>query len=261
MLSWDLHVHPGSVAEGRWGDVTRVRDAAARAGVRGLVWKTHAGLSGASPSGRAGSRPVIIPSITLNSSVGVADLERALEDGVRWVWAPSRGPDATLAWDLPLPAEWPAMRALIEQTGERVVLATSHVGAAARREIASLCAANPALLCTVTHSLYLGDDEFEHLADTRAVFEIDLFTLTHDVRDQPVVDLARRVELAASIGARTYLTSDAGQATTGDPYAFVARELERLQQRIPEALPALTQEVPCNVAAHVVDHTASGGVP
>jgi hypothetical protein len=48
-----------------------------------------------------------------------------------------------------------------------------------------------------------------------------------------------------------YLTSDAGQAATGDPYVFVAAQLDRLGEQVPNELPRLAQEHPDRVVRHL----------
>jgi hypothetical protein len=260
VLSWDLHVHPGSSAEGRWGDGRAVQDAARRAGVRGFVWKSHSGSTAAAAAGLPPGPPHVIPSIVLNQQVSPHDLERALLQGVRWIWGPSRLSDGTLGWELPLPARWAAMRRMLTGIGAPLVLATSHLDAHGRHEYASLCASASSMLCTVTHSLYQADDEIRSLALSGAVFEADLFTLTRRVRDLPVAALGPRADLVHSLGSVIYLTSDAGQAGVGDPYVFVDRELRRLTDGLAHVLPRLTITGPERVARHILtdDGTAEG---
>jgi hypothetical protein len=260
VLSWDLHVHPGSSAEGRWGDGRAVRDAARRAGVRGFVWKSHSGATAATAAGFSPGPPHVIPSIVLNQQVAPDDLERALRQGVRWIWGPSRRPDGTLGWELPLPPQWPAMRRILIETGWPLVLATSHLDARGRHEFAALCASASSILCTVTHSLFLADDEVRSLARSGAVFEADLYTLTRPVRDVPAAALGPRADLVHSLGSVIYLTSDAGQSAVGDPYVFVDRELRRLAGELADRLPQLTITGPERVARHILqdDATAKG---
>jgi hypothetical protein len=40
-LAWDLHVHPGPSSVRRWGTGAQIQAAAARAGLRGFLWKSH----------------------------------------------------------------------------------------------------------------------------------------------------------------------------------------------------------------------------
>lgn len=259
MLSWDLHVHPGSPAEGRWGDVRALRDAARRAGVRGFVWKSHSGSTADAAAGLPPGPPHVIPSIVLNHQVSPGDLERALQQGVRWIWGPSRRPDGTLGWELPLPAQWAAMRRMLTELRMPLVLATSHLDANGRQEFASLCAAAASMLCTVTHSLYLHEHEVRSLALAGAVFEADLFTLTRQVRDVPVAALGSRADLVYSLDSVLYLTSDAGQAAVGDPYAFTGRELRRLATGLADVLPRLSVSGPLRVARHILEDDVTTG--
>jgi Family of unknown function (DUF6282) len=252
VLSWDLHVHPGSSAEGRWGDGHAVQDAARRAGVRGFVWKSHSEPTAAAAAGLPPGPPYVIPSIVLNHQISPADLERALRQGVRWIWGPSRRPDGTLGWELPLPTRWAAIRRILAEIGAPLVLATSHLDTHGRGEFASLCATGTSMMCTVTHSLYLAEHEVRSLARSGVVFEADLFTLTRQVRELPVAALGRRADLVHSLGSVIYLTSDAGQAAVGDPYVFVDRELRRLADGLADVLPRLTIAGPERVARHVL---------
>lgn len=228
-LSWDLHVHPGKAEEGRWGDGEQVRRAAQRAGVRGFVWKSHRGKGTLSDCEKLPhSVPYALPSMTLNSEVDVGDIERGLALGVRWVWGPSRRGDQAVEWELPLPAGWAAMREVLAASKKPLVVATSHLGSSGRREFAELAGTSSAITCSVTHSLYLSDPEVRDLGELGAVFEADLYTMFHRVRDHPVADLVRRAELSWHLGSTIYLSSDAGQAATGDPYEFVAKSLAAL---------------------------------
>jgi hypothetical protein len=253
VLSWDLHVHPGSPAEGRWGDGRALQDAARRAGVRGFVWKSHSGSTADAVAGLPPGPPHAISSIVLNHHVSLSDLERALQRGVRWIWGPSRRPDGRLGWELPLPAQWAVMRRILTESGAPLVLATSHLDAHGRQEFASLCAAAASMLCTVTHSLYLGEPEVRSLGLTGAVFEADLYTLTRQVRDVPVAALGSRADLVHSLDSVLYLTSDAGQAAVGDPYAFTDRELRRLPTGLADVLPRLTTRGPLRVVRHILE--------
>jgi hypothetical protein len=251
MLSWDLHIHPGSPAEGRWGDGAAVRAAASRAGVKGLVWKSHEGSTEALADALSAGSSRVIPSIVLNPMVTLADVRDALDRGVRWIWSPSREADGSLGWDLALPRAWDAIAEMLRRLGEPVVLATSHLSAVGRQECASLASDVPSILCTVTHSLYLDDEEVTALARLGAVFEADLYTMTRQVRDVATAPLAPRADLVHSVGSTLYLTSDAGQAAVGDPYVFVRDELHKLRGSLGDRLRPLTVNGPERVARHL----------
>ncbi len=110
----------------------------------------------------------------------------------------------------------------------------------------------------MTHSLYLHDSEVRALAEMGTVFEADLYTMFNDIRSAPVAPLPSRADLCWSargprgLGRLLYLTSDAGQLATGDPYQFVAHCLSSL------ALPhdmkgTLAMSAPREVAAQVFE--------
>jgi hypothetical protein len=256
-LSWDLHVHPGQTAEGRWGDGEQVRAAAQRAGVAGFVWKSHRGIGTHVDCQKLpDSVPYALPSITLNRDVRPVHLGRAVDLGVRWIWGPSRLADGSLGWDLPLPDRWPEMREILIASSKPLVVATSHLGDVGRRELAQLAQASRHITCSVTHSLYLKDSEVRALAELGTVFEADFYTMFNDVRPSPIAQLSARADLCWSLGTLLYLTSDAGQMSTGDPYQFVAQCLSSL------ALPAdmkvvLAAAAPREVAAQVFEEVTS----
>ncbi|MGC0367462.1 hypothetical protein ABH922_005514 [Rhodococcus sp. 27YEA15] len=251
MLSWDLHVHPGSADEGRWGDGDAVREAARRAGVKGLVWKSHGGCTAEPVDALPPGSPHVIASIVLNPGISPKDVSDALARGVRWIWGPSRNADGSLGWELPLPRFWTEIAEMLSDLAQPIVLATSHLSRDGRREFAEFAATVGPVLCTVTHSLYLTDDEVGTLAGSGAVFEVDLFTLTRTVREMPLAPLAARTDLVHSLGSTIYLTSDAGQAATGDPYVFVGEELERLRPALGQRLDQLASSGPERVARHL----------
>jgi hypothetical protein len=260
MLTWDLHVHPGTAADGRWGDGPAVQESARRAGVKGLVWKTHAGSSLSGAAALLGP-PYVLPSISLNPATGLPDLARALDAGVRWIWSPSRQADSALGWELPLPKLWPAKRDVLEKADGPLVIATSHLGPIGRAEVAEMCATRRDRLCTVTHSLYLDDDEIRRLADLGVVFEVDLFTLIHTVREWPRAELGPRVALVHELGSTIYLTSDAGQSATGDPYEFVAGALAELAAELGAGVEELAERAPERVISHLVPIAVAGPEP
>jgi Family of unknown function (DUF6282) len=252
-LSWDLHIHPGPPEEGRWGDGEQVRRAAQRAGVAGFVWKSHRGTGTHHDcQSLPHSPPYALPSITLNVGVTAADLERALEMGVRWIWGPSRLADGSLGWELPLPEAWPKMRQILVSCDKPLVVSTSHLGAGGRQEVAELAGSSSTITCSVTHSLDLLDAEVRALAALSAVFEADLYTMFNPVRQSPRAALPGRAQLCWSLGTALYLTSDAGQMSTGDPYQFVADCLSSLALG-PDMREQLAVAAPREVAARVFE--------
>ena len=225
-LSFDLHVHPGPSSVPRWGTGAEVQAAAARAGVRGFVWKSHDGHT-ARACRELAATPRAIGSASLNAWAGTADVAAAIEDGARWVWGPTYK-DGKVGWELPLPSAWDAIAALLRTSRVPLVLGTGHLAAAGRRAFAELAASAPHLLCSITHSLYLPEDEVVALRDRGCVFEVDLFTGTHKLPDRPAIELATGIPRLRELGATVYLTSDAGQRDTGDPYVFSAATLAGL---------------------------------
>jgi Family of unknown function (DUF6282) len=226
-LSWDLHVHPGPVDEGRWGDGEAVWSAAKEAGVAGFVWKSHAALV-ADACRALPPDPRAIASVALNAHVDAAAVTAELEAGARWVWGPTRAGDEH--WDLALPAWWPDTAARLE-VGVRVVLATGHLGAEGRSRMAGH-AAEAGAVCSVTHAAYLEDDELVALRDAGCVFEVDLYTAVFAQPSRPPFVLAGRLERMADLGLFVYLTSDGGQSHTGNPFDFAACHLDQLAAEV-----------------------------
>jgi hypothetical protein len=226
VLSWDLHVHPGPSNVPRWGDGRRVWSAAREAGVAGFVWKSHErhthDLCAELPPGP----PHAIGSASLNPWAGVEDVAAAVESGARWVWGPTCTPDGENAWELPLPAWWDELWAELADSDRRFVLATGHLDAEGRRRFAEACAAVPHVTCSVTHSHFLTGDELRSLATTRCAFEFDCFTLTRAIPGRSAGSLPELAGLVLEAGCTAYLTSDGGQASTGDPFRFAAATLE-----------------------------------
>ena len=220
-LSFDLHVHPGPSSVPRWGTGAEVQAAAARAGVRGFVWKSHDGHT-ARACRELAATPRAIGSASLNAWAGKDDVAAAVGDGARWVWGPTYK-DGKVGWELPLPSSWDGDRRLAarmpraagswDRTPRRP--RTPRLRRACRR-------APPHLLCSITHSLYLPEDEVVALRGLGCVFEVDLYTGTHKLPDRPPIDLATGIPRLRALGATVYLTSDAGQRDTGDPYVFSA---------------------------------------
>ena len=89
------------------------------------------------------------------------------------------------------------MKEILEVVDEPLVLATSHLDSPGRRQFAQLAGSNGKMSCSVTHSLYLPDQEVRFLADLGAVFEADLYTMFNRVRSSPLAALAGRAELCS----------------------------------------------------------------
>jgi hypothetical protein len=230
-LSWDLHLHPAPSATPRWGDGLQIWEAARDAGVRGFVWKSHEEHTAQRARALPPGPPIAIGSASLNGWATVDSVMEAVALGARWIWGPSRDADGRLAWDLALPPWWPELRSAIATLPHSIVLATSHLDPTGRLEFARSAAEHPALRCSVTHSLYVPTEEATMLAKLGCAFEFDLYTSVHPVPGRPQGDLLARAESLCETGSLVYITSDAGQAHVGNPFAFSKRILGELEDK------------------------------
>lgn len=251
-LSWDLHLHPGPPEEGRWGSGLRVWESASAAGLRGFVWKDHARRieADAARLPRSGAR--CIPSLVLNSWASAADVSGSLAAGVRWFWGPTRDGDGKLQWDLALPAWWPEAQELFTRSQVTIVLSTGHIGATGRRRLAEAAAGTDNVLCSITHSLYVPEDELAELMRLGCALEHDLFTASFPIPGQPKRELAPTLANVLDQGGMAYLTSDAGQHQVGNPFIFAEKALGALARTASRAIifQAATLN-PARVAAHL----------
>lgn len=229
MLSWDLHLHPGPSNVPRWGDGRRVWDAAREANVAGFVWKSHeshtADLCAELPPGP----PYAIGSASLNPWADPQSVVAAVESGARWVWGPTCRPDGTNDWELPLPHWWDEVWHALLATDIRFVLATGHLDSEGRRRFAEACARSSNVTCSITHTLFVAEDEVAALAATGCAFEFDCLTYGLDIPGRTRGSLPRLADAALSRGSIAYLTSDGGQSSTGNPFMFAAATLEALR--------------------------------
>jgi hypothetical protein len=251
-LSWDLHVHPGPSSVPRWGTGRDVQAAAARAGLAGFVWKSHethtARLCADLPP-----TPRAIGSASLNAWAGPEEVAAAIADGARWIWGPSRRAHLELGWDLPLPPWWPRLVERLEDLDGPLVLATGHLDAAGRRAFAELAASSSRYVCSVTHAASLGVYEAADLQRLGCHFEVDLYTAVHTVPGRSRPDLAVAIGGLRRAGASVYLTTDAGQPETGDPYTFAERALEPLVGALGrDEVEAMARTIPERVARHAL---------
>jgi hypothetical protein len=229
-LSWDLHVHPGTGGEGRWGDGRRIWAAAADAGLNGFVWKEHARRIEADVARLPGAGPRCHASLVMNSWASAADVAGSLAAGVQWYWGPTRDAGQRLDWELDLPAWWPRAREQLIASRRPVVLSTGHLNSAGRREFAQTAAGRVNLRCSVTHSLYLGEQELRELVQFGCALEFDLFTSSFPIAGRPGRPLADALRAALDLGGTVYLTSDAGQRATGNPFDFTRARLAELER-------------------------------
>jgi len=193
--------------------------------VAGFVWKSHerhtADLCAELPPGP----PRAIGSAILNRWAGVEDVLAAVGSGAGWVWCPTCDAEGMNAWNLPLPVWWNELWAELVEHGRRLVLATGHLDSDGRRIVAEACAGVPHITCSITHSHFVSEEELVSLSRTGCAFEFDCYTLTHTIPGLSAGSLRRFAELALERGCNAYLTSDGGQASTGNPFAFAAATL------------------------------------
>ena len=250
-LSWDLHVHPAPSTVPRWGDGAAIQAAAAYAGVRGFVWKSHE-MHTAQLAAKLGRNPRAFGSASLNGFASAESIRAAIVDGARWVWGPTYRAGG-VSWDLPLPDIWPDVASMLMAIEAPLVLATGHLGAQGRRIFAALAPRLPNARCSITHSLYLDDAEVDALLPLGTAFEVDLYTATRSIDGRSDLNLAGGLERLVAKGAFVYLTTDAGQVATGDPYVFSATVLESLRGKLADdILQTVAIANPAEIAAHAL---------
>jgi len=232
VLSYDLHVHPGPSKAPRWGTGAEVQKAAEVAGVRGWVWKAHEQHTPQLCAALPESPVRVFGSASLNPWATMETVLQALDDGATWLWGPTVSPEGETGWELGLPSYWDELADELRHVGIRRILATGHLDGSGRARFAELGARGTDLLCSVTHALYVPPAELVELAAQGAAFEIDAYTLRHDLPGR----VRHRVEDALDVlylaGALVYFTSDGGQEATGNPFVFGAESLDELERRI-----------------------------
>jgi hypothetical protein len=228
VLSYDLHVHPGPSTAPRWGTGIDVLRAAEAAGVHGFVWKAHEQHTPRLCAALPQSPVRAFGSASLNPWSTRDDVLEALEDGARWLWGPTMSGAGEIGWELELPVYWPVLEEALRQPGNRRILATGHLGPAGRTQLAQLAKGSPSLLCSITHTLYVPPEELVELVELGAVFEIDGYTLRHELPGRRRYPPENTVKLLQEAGALVYFTSDGGQADTGNPFTFGAECLHYL---------------------------------
>ena len=252
-LSWDLHVHAGPSSVPRWGTGRDVRAAARRAGVKGFVWKSHETHTARASVALGHGVPRVIGSASLNPWAAPDDVEAAIDDGARWIWGPTRREGPEPDWDLPLPAWWETLAARLGRRPERLVLATGHLDAPGRHAFARLAAASSRLLCSVTHALWLSDEEVEGLRDLGCRFEVDLYTAIRELPGRQRPDLVAGLRRLSALRAPVYITTDAGQPESGDPYELSRRMLGDLVAPLGSAeVREIARTLPDRLATHVL---------
>ena len=248
-LVHDLHVHPAPSKAERWGDGRRVWDAAAEAGVRTFVWKAHEEHTvercAALPPG-----PVrALASASLNPWARFDDVVEAIEGGARWLWGCTMTAGVEIGWDLSLPEWWPELAKWLAGYPQPLILGTGHLGPEGRLAFAELARAS-AHTCSITHSLYIPLTEALAHAAAGCALEIDGYTFANPLPGRRRGSLTELVEQALEVDALVYFTSDGGQASTGNPFAFGRRVLEDFEAIVgPERTRRLAIDGPAAVLA------------
>jgi Family of unknown function (DUF6282) len=253
-LSWDLHVHPGPSRAPRWGDGRRVWDAARVAGVAGFVWKSHEEHTVDRCLRLPAGPPVAIPSASLNPWARLEDSVDAIDRGAAWLWGPTCDEAGRIAWELPLPGWWPELRARVRELRRPLVLATGHLGPDGRAELAETAREVDGLRCSVTHSLHVRPAELRALARAGCLFELDLYTYVHPLPGRWIADVGTWAQTLAEEDAFAYVTSDGGQAHTGNPFEFARRVRARLERELePSLVERLCRGAPAELARDVLE--------
>jgi hypothetical protein len=257
-LSWDLHLHPGPSTVPRWGDGRQIWEAARDAGVAGFVWKSHEHHTALDAAALPGGPPRAIGSASLNPWAGVDDVLEAVDGGARWIWGPTWNEAHENAFRLPLPAIWDDLWPELAAGSAPVVLATGHLDPPSALHVARTCADVGHVTCSVTHSGFLEVDELLALAETGCAFEFDCYTMTREMPGLTQGSLDELATLALDRGNLAYLTSDAGQLATGDPFLFAEGVLERWRPQLgEELLVTLARTNPARVVAEAFGLDAS----
>ena len=201
-------------------------------GVRGFVWKSHEEHTVARCR-QLPTEPVrAIPSASLNPWASFEDITKAIEGGALWLWGPTQTEDAEIGWELPLPRDWAPVREWLSGLQQPLVLATGHLDAYGRAAFAALATEHEHLLCSITHSLYVPLEEALMLAAQGSMFEVDAFTYTFDLEGRTRAEMGGHLSALSRAGALVYFTSDGGQTSTGDPFAFGERVLGQIGELI-----------------------------
>jgi hypothetical protein len=169
-----------------------------------------------------------IGSVVLNPWISLVDLERALQLGARVVWWPTRGANGQ---DSGLLRPGLHAEALDRVAAVGGIVATGHLSLEESRLLVA-DAARQGTPAIVTHpfnpNVGVGAIGARQLAADGGVIEIDAYSL--HLQPQAVHDIVSEIAALQSTGSRLILSSDGGQAATGDPFAFRLRALETLRE-------------------------------
>lgn len=231
-MTWDMHVHAAPSRSPRWGTDLDLVEAAHRRGLRGFVLKSHH----ESTAGRAvianafatriGAPVTVLGSVVLNPWITLCEVDRAIALGARIIWWPTLDAGGRTA-GLGLPR---VHRSALERAATaRCVVATGHLSLEAAQELVS-DASRLGVTAIATHpfnpNVGVGAIGAARLGAIGAIVEIDAYSI-HLLAGGAA--LAGEVEHLIADGTRVALSSDGGQATTGDPFAFAAQALHSLR--------------------------------
>lgn len=254
--AWDAHVHAAPSLFPRWGDGWDLAEAAAAAGMAGVVLKAHHGCTVASAAllDRRFGALAVRGGVVLNAFVGgISPLaaERSLALGARVVWMPtihaahhgevigqlggfsfqSRALRHTPRRGLRAVDETGALRpevrevlALVDEAG--AVLGTGHLGVDEIRALRDAVVGEfPRVRLLVNHALFsvpaLTVEALRALEHDRVSFELCYLSLTEMTRAATAAGMARA--LGALPRARWILASDSGQEGNPPAPACLAR--------------------------------------
>jgi hypothetical protein len=232
-MSWDLHVHAAPSSSPRWGTDLDLVEAAHRHGLHGFVLKSHH----ESTAGRAvianafaariGAWVNVLGSVVLNPWITLLEVDRAIELGARVIWWPTRDAEGRAA-NLELPR---IHRSVLERAAAAgCIVATGHLSLQAAEELV-LDASRMGITAIATHpfnpDVGVGAIGAGQLGALGAVVEIDAYSI-HLLAGGAASVVGEIGQLIAD-GIRVILSSDGGQAATGDPFAFAADALRSLR--------------------------------
>ena len=261
--AWDVHVHAGPCLFPRWGDAWDLVSACTRAGMRGVLLKSHHGstVESAHLISRQAADLIVHGGVTLNGFVGGLNpmaVEAALALGGKAVWLPTIharhheercgclggfGFQGSATSRVPAAGYTvldggklrPEVQDILDLLHDRpVALGTGHIAA---DEIAALAATiterGLRVRLLVNHVCFtvpaLGIDQLRALAGDQVWFETAYLSISPLVRASTAEAVARLI--LAVPDARWIMASDSGQ-TANPPApealrAFAAALLER----------------------------------
>jgi hypothetical protein len=232
-ITWDLHVHAAPSSSARWGTDLDLVVAAERHGLKGFVLKSHH----ESTAGRAvianafaariGAPVRAIGGIVLNPWITLVEVDRAIGLGARMIWWPTRDARGRVA-RLGLPRLHGPVLARAAASG--CIVATGHLAIQGAVELVSE-ASRMGVTAIATHpfnpDVGVGSAGAAQLGAGGAIVEVDAYSIFR--LPGGAASIVGEVERLVASGIRVIVSSDGGQAATGDPFAFAQTALLSLQ--------------------------------